>query len=291
MNSHGAPQSPASTAVPPEEAPSTKKPSLKWSFALFFIGMHLLLIMAPWFFTWGALFTALAINLVLGTIGLSLGYHRLLTHESFKVPKWLEYVMATCGILALQGAPTSWVGMHRIHHAFSDTEKDPHSSERGFWWSHVGWAFYLTQNAYRRYAPRFMREAKFYRFFDSSFLLQLMLQVPLGAILFAIGGWTYVVWGIFVRIVLMWHCTFFVNSATHKWGYRNYETKDKSRNTWWVAILTYGEGWHNNHHAQPKCAKFGRRFWEIDISWYVLKFLKAVRLAKDVRLPTPREPA
>lgn len=267
------------------DGPAKKKLPLKWAFALFFIGMHCCLVFAPWFFSWGAVLTAVAINAVLGTVGTSLGYHRLLTHESFKVPKWLEYVMAICGILTLQGAPTSWVGMHRIHHAFSDTEKDPHDSTRGFWWSHMGWMFFLTQNAYRRYAPKFMREGKFYRFFDRSFLTQLMLQVPLALVLFAIGGWTYVVWGIFVRIVVMWHCTFLVNSATHKWGYRNYEIKDRSKNTWWVAILTYGEGWHNNHHAQPKVAKFGRRFWEIDVSWLLLKFLKAVRLAKDVRMP------
>ncbi len=267
--------------------PSTdrKKHRLKWAFALFFIGMHVGACFAPLFFSWKAVITAVVINAVIGTFGISLGYHRLLTHRSFNVPKWFEYALAVCGIMALQGGPTTWVGMHRIHHAKSDKTEDPHDSNKGFWWSHCGWMFFLTQNAYRKYAPRFMRESKFYRFFDKSFLLQLMLQVPLGVALFLFGGLPCVFWGLFVRIIVLWHCSFLVNSATHKWGYKNFRVDDASRNTWWVAIVTYGEGWHNNHHAEPRAAKFGRRWWEIDVSWWVLKVFERVGLAWNVVRP------
>jgi stearoyl-CoA desaturase (delta-9 desaturase) len=253
--------------------------------------MHGLALMAPWFFSWKALIIAFALNFAFGSLGVSLGYHRLLAHSSLKVPKWLERVLVLLGVLALQGSPLSWVGMHRMHHKHSDTELDPHTAKRGFWWSHIGWAFYLTQNAYRKYAPKFMQEERFYRFFDRFVLTNLLLlQVPLGVVLYLLGGWSFVVYGVFLRIVILWHSTFLVNSATHFWGYRNYFVSegDRSGNVWWLAPFTFGEAWHNNHHAQPRSAKIGHRFWEIDVTWYLILLFKVLGLATAVQLPLPR---
>jgi stearoyl-CoA desaturase (delta-9 desaturase) len=258
------------------------RPSFKWPFTLFFLAVHVAAFAAPFYFTWSAFVLMLGLNLIIGTLGTSLGYHRLLSHGSFTAPRWFERTLVTIGMLALQGAPISWSGMHRRHHQTSDTLDDPHSSARGFWWSHMGWAFWLTQNDYKGYALERVQQDGLYRFYDRHFILP---NVALGLVLFAIGGWPWIFWGVFARIVVMWHSTFLVNSATHKWGYRNYDTKDNSRNTWWVAILTYGEGWHNNHHAHPKSAKFSRRFWEVDISWYVLRLFRLLRIAKNVITP------
>jgi len=258
----------------------------KWPFALFFIAVHLAaLVLAPFFFNWQALVLALVLHLVIGSLGVSLAYHRMFTHSTFSVPKPLEYVLGTLGVLALEGGPISWVGMHRAHHKYSDTDLDPHSAKNGFWWSHAGWMFFYTQKAYRDWAPKYMKEDRYYRFIDTHYML---MQLPLGILLYLWGGWPFVVWGMLVRIVLLWHSTWLVNSATHKFGYRNYQIPDLSRNTWWVALITWGEGWHNNHHAQQWSAKFGRKFWEIDFAWWIVWVLKTFRLARDVRIADRR---
>ncbi len=259
-----------------------QKPKFKWPFAIFFISVHLAaLALAPFFFTWQALVVALVLHFIIGSLGTSLGYHRMFTHSTFSVPKWFGYVLGTLGVLALEGGPISWVGMHRAHHTYSDTDLDPHSARKGFWWSHAGWMFFFTQRAYRDLAPKFMKESRFYRFIDKHYLLP---QLPLALALYFLGGWPFVVYGVLVRIVLLWHSTWLVNSATHKFGYRNYEINDLSRNTWWVALITWGEGWHNNHHAQQWSAKFSRKFWEIDVAWWIIRLLRAVRLARNVRV-------
>ncbi|NJK27688.1 MAG: acyl-CoA desaturase [Coleofasciculaceae cyanobacterium SM2_3_26] len=257
---------------------------LSWATVAFFTAFHILTLLAPWFFSWSALGLALFLHWLFGGIGICLGFHRLLTHRSFQVPKFLEYAIAICGTLALQGGPIFWVSGHRQHHAFTeDVDKDPYSAQRGFWWSHVLWIFYPRQeffdrNNYRKYAPDLIQQ-DFYCWLDRH---SLILQVPLAILLYAIGGWSFVIYGIFVRSVLLWHSTWFVNSATHLRGYRTFASNDGSCNLWWVSLLTYGEGWHNNHHAHPHLAQTGWRWWEIDVTWWTIRALQAVGLAKKV---------
>lgn len=266
-------------------------PPWNWVSVGFFAAFHGLALLAPWFFSWSALGVALFLHWLFGGIGICLGYHRLLSHRSFQVPQWLEYGIATLGALAIQGGPIFWVGGHRQHHAFAEnTTEDPYSAKRGFWWSHIMWilrpqAYSFDRAQYGKYARDLMRQP-FYRWLDRAFLL---LQVPLAILLYLLGGWSFVIYGIFVRCVLLWHSTWFVNSATHRWGYRTFEAKDNARNLWWVSLLTYGEGWHNNHHTYPRAAQTGWRWWEIDATWQTIKLLQRLGLAKKVnRIPVSR---
>ncbi|EAZ94314.1 acyl-CoA desaturase [Crocosphaera chwakensis] len=261
--------------------------TLNWVAVGFFSAVHLVALSAPWFFSWSALGVAIFLHWFIGSIGICLGYHRLLTHRSFEVPKALEYIIAIIGALALQGSPIFWVAGHRMHHAYTeDMKKDPYSAKRGFWWSHMLWLFYDRQeffnyDQYKKYAPDLDKQP-FYRWLDRYFLL---LQLPLGLFLYFLGGWSFVIYGLFVRTVLLWHSTWFINSASHLRGYRTYQSNDNSRNLWWAAILTYGEGWHNNHHAYPNIAKAGLKWWEIDVTWWTIKILSKLNLAKKIKLP------
>jgi stearoyl-CoA desaturase (delta-9 desaturase) len=265
---------------------SEQKLSLCWKSVFFFASFHILALLAFWCFSWSALAWAIALHWLFGSIGICLGYHRLLTHRSLKVPQWLEYVLTTIGALALQGGPIFWVSSHRRHHAHTeDKQKDPYSASRGFWWSHILWLLYpqetfFNYEIYKKYAPDIEQHA-YYRWLNRYFLL---LQIPLGALLFALGGWSFVVYGVFLRAVLLWHSTWLINSATHIRGYRNFVVNDGSRNLWWAALLTYGEGWHNNHHARPHLAKAGERWWEIDMTWWAIQILRVLGLAKKVAL-------
>ena len=264
--------------------------TLSWATIAFFVTIHALVILAPWFFSWSALGVALFLHWLFGSIGICLGYHRLLTHRSFQVPKWLEYIITTIGAAALQGGPIFWVASHRQHHAHPDDEvKDPYSARRGFWWSHILWLFYqrrefFDSEIYKKFAPDMARDP-YYCWLDRYFLL---LQIPMAFLLYALGGWSFIIWGMVVRFVLLWHSTWLINSATHLRGYQTYEVEDGSRNLWWAAILTYGEGWHNNHHAHPHVAPAGRQWWEIDVTWWAIQVLRVLGLAKKVVLPQPQ---
>jgi sn-2 palmitoyl-lipid 9-desaturase len=261
--------------------------ALSWISIAFLATFHVLAVSAFWYFSWSALCVAILLHWLFGSIGICLGYHRLLSHRSLQVPKWLEYAIAVIGALAIQGGPIFWVAGHRLHHAHTEDEnRDPHSSQRGFWWSHIGWLLYprpefFDYETYKRYAPKLARNP-FYRWLDSYYLL---LQIPLAALLYICGGLPFVIYGIFLRSVLLWHSTWLINSVTHIYGYRNFlTTKDNARNLWWAAILTYGEGWHNNHHAYPNVAKAGLRWWEIDATWWAIRVLQALGLVKKVVL-------
>jgi stearoyl-CoA desaturase (delta-9 desaturase) len=261
--------------------------SLYWPRALGLISLHLLALLAPWFFSWQALGIAISLHWLCGSVGICLGYHRLLTHRSLQLPQWLEYGVVTIGALAFQGGPLFWVSNHRMHHAFTeDNERDPHSANRGFWWSHILWLVYprgetFDPEAHRRIAPRLARNT-YYCWLSRYYP---WLQIPLGIFLYASGGWSCVLYGIVIRIVVLWHCTWFVNSATHVWGYRPHAIQDGSRNVWWVALLTYGEGWHNTHHAEPHIAPTGRQWWEIDMTWWLILCLERLGLAYSVKRP------
>ena len=264
---------------------TSQKLPLNWFAILWIAALHLAACFAflPGNFNWSAVGVALFLHWVTGGLGITLGWHRLVTHRSFQVPKWLEYFLVLCGTLSCQAGPVDWIGMHRIHHIHSDQLTDPHSSLKGFWWSHVGWMLYdIPANADIHKYTKDIDEDPVYLFFQKYFV---HLQVALGLLLFALGGVPFVIWGIFVRIVVVFHCTWFVNSATHKFGYRSHESDDLSKNCWWVALLTYGEGWHNNHHAYQYSARHGLKWWEIDFTWMTIRFLQMLGLATKVKLP------
>jgi stearoyl-CoA desaturase (delta-9 desaturase) len=263
-----------------------------WFIIGWFIFVHAAALIGPWFATSpGAIVTAVVLYYVTGCLGITLGYHRLLAHRSFKAPVWVERVLATCGVLALQRSPLEWVGHHRMHHAYSDTPKDPHDATRGFWWSHIGWMCHdqpdISDHAKLR---KFARDivADPYLNWLSSHTVQVMMQVALGIALIVLGGWDYMIWGIWVRLAVVYHTTWFVNSATHQWGYQNYKCDDLSSNLWWVGILAFGEGWHNNHHAQPDVAPAQRKWWEFDLTWQIIKGMRLVGLAHSVKMPPAR---
>jgi sn-1 stearoyl-lipid 9-desaturase len=264
-------------------AASTKL-RLDWTMIIALVIFHIGAICAflPGLFSWQAVGVAVLLHWITGGLGITLGWHRLLSHRSFQVPKWLEYFFALCGTLALQGGIIWWVGLHRHHHLHSDEDLDHHDSKKGFLWSHVRWmCFEIPAESD---IPRFTKDIsddRFYQFLNEYFF---PLQVVLGVILYAIGGWPFVFWGVFARLVIVYHCTWLVNSATHKFGYRNFETTDNSTNCWWVAITTYGEGWHNNHHAYQYSARHGMKWWEIDITWMTIQVLQFLGLATKVKL-------
>jgi fatty-acid desaturase len=235
-------------------------------------------------FSWPSFAAAVFLWWVSGSLGIGIGYHRLLTHRGFKVPRYLEYFFAICGSLALQGGPIFWVGLHRIHHARSDKEGDPHSPREGFFWAHMGWIIFGTglhsdSTQLGRYAPDLAKD-KFYVWLSNYHYVP---QIILGVILFAIGGFPMVLWGTFLRVTLGLHITWLVNSATHVWGTQRFKSGDDSRNNWWVALLSFGEGWHNNHHAHAASARHGLAWYEVDLNWYAISALKLFGLAKDVR--------
>jgi sn-1 stearoyl-lipid 9-desaturase len=190
------------------------------------------------------------------------------------------------GSLSIEGGPIDWVANHRQHHQYPDQHGDPHSARQGFWWSHVLWMFWVPSRESQRkitarYAPDLLR-VPFYRFLGYTYVC---VSVLAGALLYVLGGWPFVMWGMFVRLVLTYHTTWFVNSASHAFGYRSFPINDLSTNCWWVALLAYGEGWHNNHHAFPTSARHGLRSWEVDPAYGFIRLLEAVGLAWDVQRP------
>jgi stearoyl-CoA desaturase (delta-9 desaturase) len=220
-------------------------------------------------------------------LGISLCFHRALTHRSLRLVKPFEYLLAIFGTLALQGDPIRWVAVHRKHHAHADQEGDPHSIHGGFRWAHLEWVYrhniaLPTDEEMLHFAPDLYAQ-RFYRVLR---YLSVPLQVALGVGLFALGGWSWVILGIFVRLAISYHSTWLVNSASHMLGYRTYQTGDRSTNCWWVAVISWGEGWHNNHHAFPFSARHGLRWFEIDMTWWHVRILALLRLADQVKVPS-----
>ena len=224
----------------------------------------------------GAIVAALVLYCVAGMLGIGMGYHRLLTHRGYTTYKWVEYVLTWCGTLALEGGPIFWVATHRIHHQHSDRDGDPHTPREGTWWAHAGWiitgaGLHHDASVLARYAPDLVRDrghVALSRWHWTS-------SVVVGLGLLAFGGIPYVLWGTFFRTTAGLHATWLVNSATHKWGSRRFATRDDSTNNWWVALLTFGEGWHNNHHAHPTSARHGLAWYEVDLNWIGIRTLQA----------------
>ncbi len=256
---------------------------LNWSTVIGVSVFHILAFAALFTFSWANLGAAVFLWWLAGSLGIGIGYHRLLTHRGFKTPKWVEYTLSVFGTLAVQSGPLSWVTTHRIHHAFTETNKDPHSPRNGTYWSHIGWIFRGTaqnqsMDTMQRYCPDFAND-RFHQVLNKWYWVP---TVIVAVILFAIGGLSMVLWGVFLKTVIGWHFTWLVNSATHLWGTRRFETRDDSRNNALIAALTWGEGWHNNHHAYPRSAKHGLAWYEYDINWLEIKLMEKLGLATDV---------
>ena len=263
---------------------STFSPGMVWYFAI--IHLVALVGLLPFAFSWSAVIVMLVLNWMTASLGICLGYHRYLTHRGFDLPKWLGYFFVFLGSLSLENGPLKWTALHRLHHAHSDTPEDPHSAKKGFWWAHIGWMVYRHPQYDNRFRlNQYVKDISndpFYQFLEK---YPLHIQAALGVILFAIGGLPWLIWGVFVRLVLVYHQTWLVNSAAHKFGYKNVKIeKDLSTNCWWVGLLAFGEGWHNNHHAFAKSARHGLRPWEFDATWQVIRLLRVLGLAKNVQV-------
>ncbi|MFO0422639.1 MAG: acyl-CoA desaturase [Planctomycetia bacterium] len=290
------------------DIPEASQPvAIEWDYLAVLAVVHAAALLAflPWFFSWVGVATTIAGHFLFGMLGVTIGYHRLLTHQGFTCQKWFEHVLALLGVCTLQDSPARWVAIHRIHHKESDHQPDPHSPLAGFFWGHVGWLLVKSRDhrnvfCYERYVRDLLRDP-FYVALERRrtwFWVYVAHAALITAIGFAIGWFStgtlagagrlaasMLVWGVFVRTVAVLHGTWAVNSVAHVWGSRNYETTDNSRNNWIVALLSHGEGWHNNHHADQRAAAHGHRWWEFDMSWWVIRALEAVGLVRDVVRP------
>jgi stearoyl-CoA desaturase (delta-9 desaturase) len=286
---------------PPPKRGGIDWSNLNWTVIIGIGAMHVIALFAvfPALFSWSGLGLFVLFFWVSGGLGITLCFHRLLTHHSFRTPKWFKYFLTSCGCLAWQGGPITWVGTHRLHHQHSDSDHDPHSPTHGFTWSHILWTLHRKLEGIHAWdAAKDLQKDEGIVFLDKYFWLP---QAVLAAALFGVGFWiggvwlglSWVVWAVAFRTIAVYHTTWFVNSASHTWGYKNYETTgEQSTNLWWVALLSWGEGWHNNHHAHPRSAAHGLRWFEIDPTYWTIKLLSWVGLAKSVHtLPPEKMPA
>jgi stearoyl-CoA desaturase (delta-9 desaturase) len=262
-----------------------------WGAIIWLTLVHIGALGAFFTFHWSVIPLVIVLHWITGSLGICLGYHRLLTHGSFSTYPWMRGVVSVLGSLAGEGAPLDWVATHRQHHALSDQPGDPHSPHDGPWWAHMFWLAWgyhgeAQQRFWKRWAPDLLKDpvvVAVSRWFLPWNILMAVTLLLTGA---ALGGWSlgvsWLVWGMFVRLVAVLHTTWLVNSASHMWGYRNYETTDDSRNLWWVGLIAHGEGWHNNHHAYPRMAAHGHRWWEFDVTYAAICLLEKCGLAWDV---------
>lgn len=301
-------QQPATHPDRDTKRPETTQPlQIDWRYLNSIAIVHFLALFAifPWFFSWTGVAVCFLSHYFVGTWGIGVGYHRLLTHGGFCCSKWLERLFATLGVLSLQDTPGRWVAIHRMHHQHSEDKEDPHSPRVNFLWSHMGWLILVNREhnnikQYERYARDILRDPLYLRYerhwlwlwcyiisvvayFLVGFLAGWMLERQvMAAVQF---GLSITVWGVFVRTLTVWHATWSVNSLAHIFGYRNYDTRDNSRNNWFVAFCSTGEGWHNNHHADPTSAKHGHRWWEVDTAWFTIWVLEKLGFVWNVKRP------
>jgi stearoyl-CoA desaturase (delta-9 desaturase) len=265
---------------------ANKRNKIHWLNLSVLTVFHFLAVAALFFFSWQNLFVALFLWWLSGGFGIGVGYHRLLTHRGFKSPKWMEHLLTFCGTLALESGPIQWVATHRIHHAFVEVPgKDPHTPRDGVFWSHIGWILTWPAQTHdeatlRRYVPDLLKDPV--HVFLSKFYYA--PNVLLGAGLLYFGGLGMLLWAVFLRITLGLHFTWMVNSVTHLWGTRPFDTNDDSRNNFLVALVSFGEGWHNHHHAFPRAARHGLRWYQVDFNWYTITVMRWLGLARDIKL-------
>lgn len=286
--------------------PAAVTARIDWRYALPIGIIHLLALgaLVPWLFSWTGVILLVAGIYFYGGLGINIAYHRLLTHRSFQSPRWFERILVLIGVCCLEDAPGSWVATHRLHHNESDTKPDPHSPLVSFFWSHMGWLLFENRevrclSAYDRFARDVLRDPLYLRLQRSLMPIWIYLAHALLYFLAGLfvgrltGDWTtglqfglsLLVWGVFLRTVCVWHISWTVNSLSHLFGYRSYETRENSRNNWLVAVLTSGEGWHNNHHADPASASNAHRWWEVDLMYAVIRLFEMCGLATEVVRP------
>ena len=276
---------------------------VRW-YVVVILTMHLLALTAltPYLFVWWGFVLVWVGNFIFGSLGINLGYHRMLTHGAVRFPRPLERLWVLLGVCSLEGSPLWWVCTHRMHHQQSDNEEDPHSPTRSFFWGHMGWIYTHdprrhSLDIYARYVPdllsdRFLRWLHRGNHWVMVWLVHVLILAGLSVLVAAVLtsepsaliqlSLQLFMWGVVVRTVYVWHITWLVNSAAHRWGYRSYPTNDQSRNNWFVALLTNGEGWHNNHHATPRACAQGHKWWEIDVTFSFVRLLELIGLAWDV---------
>jgi fatty-acid desaturase len=273
-------------------------------FALIHIVAALALL--PWFFSWTGVALCGAGVFAFGILGINLCFHRLLTHRGFECPLWLEHAFALFGACSMQDSPPHWVAAHRKHHQFADDDSDPHSPVSGFLWAHMGWLLVKVDDMSRRplidhYARDIIRDPFFAWLERRNNWMRVAFGVWIAYFLIGFGvtalsgrswldatqfGLSLFVWGGALRTVIVWHYTWSINSITHIWGYRTYETADVSRNNALIALITAGEGWHNNHHADSRSARHGHEWWELDVTWIIIRTLSAFGLAWNIATPS-----
>ena len=296
-------------------SPGGARRAIRWDYVVFFVALHAaaLLVFIPYFFSWIGVAAFLGGVIVFGQFAIPIGYHRLLAHKSFRTPKWFERTLVTLAMCTAQETPAQWVAWHRRHHCHSDEQDDPHTPRVNFFWAHVNWLVHESRSRlqtfamYEKYARDILADP-YYRWIERLptpagvfFLAHALLLTALVAGLATLWyGWSgealqltasVVVWGIIARTVWVWHITWSVNSLSHLAGYQNYATGDDSRNNWFVALLTGGEGWHNNHHADPASASVQHRWWELDPNYYVIRLFGVLGLASDIIPPRHRRHA
>jgi fatty-acid desaturase len=256
--------------------------------------VHLAAFAAPLAFSWPGLAACITMTIAVGQWGVITGYHRMLTHRSFVARKPLRCALAFLGVLSLQKGPIGWAAIHRFHHLVSDQETDPHSPRVSPMWAHWLWPFFRhpAYDAYRashRLASDLEQDPclRFLERFHSLVALSFALVIVTAG--FACGGpplaLSLLVWGYIIPVVYTWQMMLLGASANHMWGYCNYATQDDSRNTWWIALLSFGDGWHNNHHAHPCSAAHGHRWFEFDPTYRTILLLERLGLAREVMRP------
>ncbi len=267
-----------------------------WLRALPFLAMHLACFAVLWVgFSPTALWVAVFLYAI-RMFAITGFYHRYFSHRAFRTSRPVQFVFALIGASSVQRGPLWWAAHHRQHHAHSDTAKDPHSPRNGFWRSHAVW--FLTPAGFRTNEARIRDLLKFpeLRWLDRfDTVVPLVLAIALYILGAALERWApgletngpqLLVWGFFVSTVVLFHATVTINSLAHRWGSRRFATRDDSRNNLFLALLTFGEGWHNNHHFFPGSARQGFRWWEIDLTWYALRAMQALGLVHELR-PIP----
>lgn len=274
----------SAAAAPAANHDGTDSRRIDWLRVLPFILIHAGCLGVLWV---GASTTAVALAAALFAVrmfAVTAFYHRYFSHCAFRTSRAMQFLFALLGASAVQRGPLWWASHHRHHHAHADRPVDAHSaSQHGFAWSHAGWFLSRENFATRHELVRDLARYPELRLLDR---FDVLAPALLAGALYAAGGLEFLVWGFCVSTVALWHATFTINSLAHRFGWRRYATRDDSRNNLWLALLTFGEGWHNNHHHYPGAARQGFYWWEIDFAWYGLKLLAAAGLVWDLR-PVP----